>query len=775
MRFVTAEYIEEGGYNKVIVFARDGRLKRRVTVYPFVPYFYTKASYKLPKKTILKVESGFHSLDGSYECLKLIFRNTRELKSYKEYLKSRGYASFEVLPLTERFLFDYKIKSKFDVNGSIIPNAGSDGELRIGVFDIEALQENKGMIDIVGDSPIIAVSIWDSYTDKVYVFYWDWNEDNVDYQIKSFELLDKTYDVEVVKCKDERELLLKFFGLIESLDFDILSGYNIVRYDFPKLISRATQLNIDYNVISPFNSVKVKEHDVNIMGREIFDVFFGVLVFEYKETFKEYGLDYVATKLLGVGKSEIEIPFEDTERVLRYNIQDVLITKELMKQYLEVILAIQEIVGVRLKDIFNYKDFRLRNVLLAKLLMMSFLDSKTVLTLEDKENESSYEGAIVLEPVGGIHTNVAVLDIASMYPNIIRVFNLSPETIDIRPLDVRLTEKLWVSRKRRGVLAKVSEYLLDTRAKLKERMKETEDENEYHKLDIMQWAFKILANMLYGVMKFFDIDLATVVTALGRRIISFVREKVEELNYLVVLGDTDSVGISVDNEEDIPKVIEYLNSKASELSKEYGINEPAYRIKQDDFFVRLLAISGRKKRYAGIRKDGSLLIKGFDCIRSSTSDFVSNVQYNLIKMILEGKDRMEIKQYIESEIKAVKKGKYSIFELAIPVRITKPFDEYKVRAIHIRATEYSNDYLGTNFGVGSKPRWVYVRSVPEGFFKTDAIALVRGMKIPEGFKPDYDKIIYNTLKNKIEPLMQLVGLRWENLFYETIEDFFLWE
>jgi len=41
-----------------------------------------------------------------------------------------------------------------------------------------------------------------------------------------------------------------------------------------------------------------------------------------------------------------------------------------------------------------------------------------------------YQGAKVIDPIPGIHFGVVVVDFASLYPSIIKVWNISYETID---------------------------------------------------------------------------------------------------------------------------------------------------------------------------------------------------------------------------------------------------------------------------------------------------------------------------------------------------------
>ena len=50
--------------------------------------------------------------------------------------------------------------------------------------------------------------------------------------------------------------------------------------------------------------------------------------------------------------------------------------------------------------------------------------------IETKESVKKYKGAIVLEPVRGLHHNVYLFDVTSLYPTMIIKYNLSPETVN---------------------------------------------------------------------------------------------------------------------------------------------------------------------------------------------------------------------------------------------------------------------------------------------------------------------------------------------------------
>ena len=97
-------------------------------------------------------------------------------------------------------------------------------------------------------------------------------------------------------------------------------------------------------------------------------------------------------------------------------------------------------------------------------------------------------GAIVLEPVRGIHRDVSVFDATSLYPTIIIEYNLSPETVncsccrgDSRAKRLVTSEILkgcqyvakdgscWICQRKTGFFARILNALTKERIKLQEK------------------------------------------------------------------------------------------------------------------------------------------------------------------------------------------------------------------------------------------------------------------------------------------------------------------
>ena len=87
-------------------------------------------------------------------------------------------------------------------------------------------------------------------------------------------------------------------------------------------------------------------------------------------------------------------------------------------------------------------------------------------------------GGLVLEPVVGLHENVVELDYASLYPNIMVVHNISPETM-LCPCCPDSTKRVpqlgyHICRKQKGLLPEVLEPILRRRFCFKARAKNTQ-------------------------------------------------------------------------------------------------------------------------------------------------------------------------------------------------------------------------------------------------------------------------------------------------------------
>ena len=258
------------------------------------------------------------------------------------------------------------------------------------------------------------------------------------------------------------------------------------------------------------------------------------------------------------------------------------------------------------------------------------------------KKKSSYSGGLVFEPKKGLYHNyILVLDFNSLYPSIIQEYNICFSTVEMISKS-EFSEQISTNKKPLGVIPKELELLVQKRRQIKMLLRETSKSSVlYLKYDIRQKALKLTANSIYGCLgysnsRFFAIYLASMVTSLGREILSSTKYFVEShLALEVIYGDTDSIMINTNasNFEQVSKLGNYIKSQINEKHK-------LLEIDIDSVYKRLLLL--KKKKYAALAvtlsNDGnyseSFEIKGLDVIRRDWCHLSKRAGKFIIEIIL---------------------------------------------------------------------------------------------------------------------------------------------
>ena len=143
----------------------------------------------------------------------------------------------------------------------------------------------------------------------------------------------------------------------------------------------------------------------------------------------------------------------------------------------------------------------------------------------------------MLEPLTGMHRNVWVFDFKSLYPSIIRTFNIDPLSYVAAPTrGAELIETPGGAfRREPAILPRMLDELFPRR----EAAKRAGDSVAGH-------AIKILMNSFYGVLgtpacRFYNPALANSITGTGREMLLWSKQWFESAGYTVLYGDTDSL------------------------------------------------------------------------------------------------------------------------------------------------------------------------------------------------------------------------------------------
>jgi DNA polymerase I len=297
-----------------------------------------------------------------------------------------------------------------------------------------------------------------------------------------------------------------------------------------------------------------------------------------------------------------------------------------------------------------------------------------------------YAGGLVLSPKPGLHENIAVLDFKSMYPNIMITYNLSPDTY-IAPDEPEPAGDVYtapeVGHKFRksppGFYKEALTYLINVRGAIRQKMKTLDPKTvEYHVLDARQKAVKVITNAAYGYAgwvgaKWYSKPVAEAASAWGRHIILTASQMAEKAGIQVVYGDTDSLFLYYDQ----TKVAKLEEEITRELKLDVEVGEVYTRI----FFTEA------KKRYAGLRQDGSLDIVGLEVIRGDWAQVAKNVQEHVLEIILKEQSPKKAVDYVRSVIADLKHRKVPLHDLIIWKTLTKAPEDYAIKAPHVEAAK----------------------------------------------------------------------------------------
>ncbi len=341
-----------------------------------------------------------------------------EAKAFvKEYEDVEGFKIFGMTQFQYQFIAD---KFAGDIEYSL-------KDMSISIIDLETASEDGFPNPDVANEQILLISIHEVNTDREIV--WGFREYKKD-PSDSFE-----YRL----CKDEASMLRVFIEYWQANTPDILSGWNTEGYDIPYLINRIERVLGEEWVkkLSPWGLVNSRE--INTMyGKKIAWDISGVVSLDYLDLYRKYTYSSRESYTLGAisqvelndTKLELSGSFRDQytnqwNDFVRYNSKDTRLVKRLEDKlkFIELACNIAYLAKCNIKDTFGPVktwDVFIYNYLKAK---------DIVIPPQTKKHGGSFEGAWVKEPIPGMYGWTMSFDFASLYPSIIRQWNMSPETI----------------------------------------------------------------------------------------------------------------------------------------------------------------------------------------------------------------------------------------------------------------------------------------------------------------------------------------------------------
>jgi DNA polymerase elongation subunit (family B) len=403
-------------------------------------------------------------------------------------------------------------------------------------------------------------------------------------EYKGTKVLDSRY----LNCGSESELLKQFVNFWQLQSIEVITGWNIERFDIPFIVNRIKLVLGDEwaKKLSPWELVNVEKK--RIAGgfggeEEIIVNIAGVSILDYMALYKKfvfvkhesYSLGFIAQEELGETKldhSEYANFNEFYEKgfdlkFVDYNIRDTQLVARLEDKLklIELVYTLSYLAKINHNDVFSpvkMWDAILHNRLLSE---------NTVVPLKENnpDGDKHIEGAYVKDPMVGMHEWIVSLDATSLYPSIMMTLNISPETYQGIDKDFSVDKLLagtmklnppefqaWgpngarFDKTTRGVIPKIIEEMMAQRKSAKKKMLGREQDLENAKksgtsdrektiieadisaLNNLQMALKIGLNSLYGAtgnkgFRFFNSNVAETITLTGQFALRSIEKEID--------------------------------------------------------------------------------------------------------------------------------------------------------------------------------------------------------------------------------------------------------
>lgn len=471
---------------------------------------------------------------------------------------------------------------------------------------------------------------------------------------------DEIENAEVIRFSEQMDMLKYIGNIFQQYNPSIVTGYNIYKFDLPyidtKFLSYRSQWPNCSNIIDMYANTNVSTKNwksgaygfMNISkldaeGTICIDLF---PIIKRDHKLEKYTLDFVSKHFIKRGKHDVSAKYmftiyeklclaldskdqnllneikKENAVVGKYCLEDSMLCIDLINSLNTYVSLIEtsNVVKVTMMDIFTRgQQIRVQNQIYYYAYHSNYL-------IDERKISHPFAGGYVVQPTPGLYFNVLILDFASLYPSIIRAYNICYTTLvpenstisdskcnvlkwsetitegkdkgTIKQFYIRFIKKEY----KYGILPKMCEDLVNKRNNVREKIGPLNDEITNIILEETQKALKVAANSIFGALGVTDgflplPEAASFITAMGRDLNhqcqDYVKNNTE--NGKIVYGDTDSIMVDL-SIKDLNECKDIGYKLSHDISKNF--------IKPLSLeFERALAVGFfiKKKMYAGLK------------------------------------------------------------------------------------------------------------------------------------------------------------------------------
>ena len=495
--------------------------------------------------------------------------------------------------------------------------------------------------------------------------------------------------------RSERELLRAFVHRVRELDPDILTGWNVVGFDLAVLSRIAGGCGVRMTLGRGIEPLRVRQAGTVRGGSQAFvpgrvvldgiDLLRGAFI-----KMESYALNAVAHTVLGRGKlitgadraDEITRRWRDDPSALAdYNLVDA----QLVLQILDALRLLP--LTVERSALTGMPPDRVSaSVASFDFLYLSELSKRGRVAplVRNRDELEEQSGGHVLTPQTGLHRNVLLFDFQSLYPSIMRTFNIDPLALieaDGEDDPIEAPNGATFSRSA-GILP----GLLDELAPRRAAAKKAGD-------DVKSQAIKILMNSFYGVLgtsacRFAFPGLANAITGFGREILLWSKARFETLGYHVLYGDTDSLFVASSTDDPAQaadrgkELARRLNDELAAHVREHWRVESRLCLEFERLYLKFLLPvvkhkggGGARKRYAGLVQTPTgdeVVLTGLEAVRRDWTALARRAQRDLFERLFHDRD---VTAYLRTLVAELRGGAFDE-ELVYRKALRRRLDSY---------------------------------------------------------------------------------------------------
>ncbi|MFL6550929.1 MAG: DNA polymerase II [Povalibacter sp.] len=671
------------------------------------PHFYIRtrdAERARAQRAPIPVEVQYRTFEGD-PVSRIEADAPTDVPEIRDRLHRAGIDTFEAdVRFAVRYLIERGIKGGCEIEGESIPGRGvnlifDNPQLRPAAVKI---QPRVFSFDIEVDpngERLLAISMFAPGIDEVLIV-----DDS-----------EREMPDHAIRCESEYAAIEQFCRKIREYDPDVITGWNIIDFDLSALQRISARVRHPFELGRDPGAIRVRKPEgyfgsgqASIPGRLVLDgidLLRGAFV-----RMDDYSLDAVARDVLGEGKA-VKGNVQDRLEEILHNYRDDLpafalyarTDARLAFQIVEKLNVI-ELAFARSQLAGMTPDRVAASIASFDFLYLTELERRRIVAptvrSDDSRVHAAQQGGHVLEPITGLHRNVWVFDFKSLYPSLIRTFNIDPLTYVAQPSAsedlIRLPGGAF--RREPGILPGMLDELFPRR----EAAKKAGD-------DVASNAVKILMNSFYGVLgtpacRFFNPALANSITGTGREMLLWSKRWFENAGYTVLYGDTDSLFVhsGMDSSEDAQargrELASTLSREISEhIAREWHVTSKL-ELKFEKLYVRLFlpqargSVRGASKRYVGMRFGSDAVeFVGMEVVRRDWTALAKQVQRELYQRLFSDQ---AVDRYLSDVVKQLRNG--ALDELLVYSKgLRKDAEEYTATTPpHVAAARKSTQPLG---------------------------------------------------------------------------------